>query len=101
MMILVYITNPTRDEAKKIAKHLIEKKLIACANIIQIESIYRWEGKLNDEPEFVIIGKTSEKNYEKIKEEVVKIHSYDTPCIAKIPVEFNEKYSEWLKGEIS
>jgi periplasmic divalent cation tolerance protein len=98
--ILVYITNPTIEEARKIAKHLLEKKLIACANIFPITSLYWWEGKIADEKEFVLIAKTSEDNYEKVKNEVEKIHSYSTPCIIKIPVSSNKKYFDWLKTEI-
>ncbi len=99
--ILIYITNPTRDEAKKIAKHLIDKKLIACANIYSgINSIYQWKGEIADEEEFVLIAKTIDKNFEKVKKEVESVHSYTVPCIGKIPVEFNDKYSEWLKSEI-
>ena len=100
-MILVYITNPTKEEAKKIAKHLLEKKLIACANIFPIESMYHWEGKVAEEKEFVLLGKTKEENYAKITDEVEKIHSYDTPCILRLPMEANEKYKSWLGKELS
>ncbi len=99
-MILVYITNPTKEEAKKIAKHLIEKKLIACANIFPISSLYNWDGKLADESEFVLLGKTKEENYERIVSEVEKIHSYDIPCILKLPMEANENYKNWLEKEL-
>lgn len=100
-MILVYITNPTKEEANKIAKHLIQKKLIACANIFPIESFYNWGGKLTDGPEFVLLGKTKEVNYEKIVTEIEKIHSYTIPCILKIPIEVNENYENWMKREMS
>ncbi|MDO8507708.1 MAG: divalent-cation tolerance protein CutA [bacterium] len=100
-MILVYITNPTKEEAKKIAEHLIEKKLIACANIFPMESLCMWEGKLADEEEFVLLGKTKEENYKKIADEVEKIHSYDVPCILKISMEANGKYQNWLESELS
>lgn len=99
-MILVYITNPTKEEAKKIVKHLIEKKLIACASIFPIESLYNWNGKLADESEFVLLGKTKEDNYDKIVVEVEKIHSYDVPCILKLPMEANGKYKNWLEKEL-
>lgn len=100
-MILVYITNKDKSEAKKVAKHLLEKNLIACANIFPIESMYEWKGKLAEESEYVLIGKTSENKYKEVKKEVVKIHSYTVPCVMKIPVSFNKKYENWLKGELS
>ena len=100
--IFCYITTSSKEEARKIAKHLLDKKLIACANIYSnINSIYPWEGKIADENEFILIAKTIEDNYEKIKQEVEKIHSYSIPCIIKIPVEVNEKYGEWLNEELS
>lgn len=99
-MIIIYITNPNEEEAEKIARHLLNKKLIACANIFPIESIYRWEGKVTKEKEFVLIGKTLEEKFETIKKEVESVHSYKTPCIIKIPAEPNSKYGEWVKGEV-
>lgn len=98
--IFVYITNPTKKGAKKIARYLLRKKLIACANIFPISSLYRWEGKIIDENEFVLIAKTTKTNFEKVKKEVEKIHSYKIPCIIKIPVSSNKKYFDWLKKEI-
>jgi periplasmic divalent cation tolerance protein len=98
-MILVYITNPTKRVAEKIAKILLEKKLIACANIFEIESFYWWQKKIERAKEFVLVGKTIEKNYKKIKKDVEKIHPYKIPCILKIKAEANEKYLNWLKSE--
>jgi len=100
-LILVYITNPTKAEANKIARVLLKKHLIACANIFPIESLYRWQGKIADESEFVLIAKTKKENYNKVKKEVEKIHSYSIPCIIQIPAQANEKYFEWLKGEVA
>jgi len=98
--VFVYITNPTKKEAKKIAKHLLKKKLIACGNIFPINSLYWWQGKIVDDNEFVLIAKTTNTNFEKVKKEVEKIHSYKIPCIIKIPVSSNKKYFNWLKKEI-
>ena len=95
-MILIYITAKDKAEAKRISKHLLEKKLAACTNIFQIESMYWWKGKIQESKESVIIAKTSEENYEKVKQEVKKIHSYDTPCIMKLGVECNKEYSDWI-----
>lgn len=94
--IFIYITNPTENEARKIARHLLHKKLIACANIFSVGSLYWWKGKIADEKEFVLIAKTKKNNFEKVKREVEKIHAYKIPCIVKIPVSSNEKYYKWL-----
>ncbi len=95
-MTLIYITCPTEAEAVKISKHLLNKRLIACSNIHRIRSLYFWKKKMQDEQEYVIMAKTKEKNYEIIKEEVKKMHSYDVPCILKIDAEANEEYSKWV-----
>lgn len=99
-MILVYITCKDEEEAVKISKHLLNKKLIACSNMHPIRSMYWWNGKIQDNKEFVIIAKTKEKNYEKIKEEVSKLHSYDVPCILKLNAEANESYDKWVDEEV-
>jgi periplasmic divalent cation tolerance protein len=95
-MSLIYITCKDEKEAKKIAKHLLEKKLIACANFFPINSMYWWEGKIQDDKEFLLLVKTAEKNYEKVKKEVESIHSYDVPCILKIDTEGNKEYMDWV-----
>ena len=99
-MILIYITCKDEQEAVKISKHLLNKKLIACSNIHPVRSMYWWNKKIADEREFVKIAKTKEKNYKTIKEEVKKIHSYKIPCIIKINAEANETYDKWVNEEV-
>jgi len=99
-MTLIYITCKDKKEAKKISKHLLEKKLIACSNMFPIESMYWWKNKIEDAKEIVILAKTNDKNYEKIKEEVKKLHSYDVPCILKIGSEANKEYDDWVRKVI-
>ena len=98
-MTIVYITCRDEKEAVKISRHLLEKRLIACSNIHPIRSLYWWKGKIQDEKEYAIIAKTIDKNYNKIKKEVSKIHSYDVPCILKIDAEANESYEKWVEKE--
>ncbi len=99
-MIIIYITNPSKPWARKIAKHLLKKKLIACGNILPSESLYFWKGKLAEEKEFILLAKTAENNFSKIKTEVEKIHPYETPCVLKVRTEANKKYSDWLESQI-
>ena len=99
-MILAYITSKDKEEAKSIAKHLLEKKLIACANIFPIESLYWWKNNIEEEDEFVLIAKTLKEKFNEVKEEVKRIHSYSTPCILKIETEANLEFLEWVKGEV-
>ncbi|PIY80916.1 MAG: divalent-cation tolerance protein CutA [Candidatus Pacebacteria bacterium CG_4_10_14_0_8_um_filter_42_14] len=96
----IYITNENLDEAKKIARHLLDKRMIGCANIFPITSMYWWKDKIVDGDEFVLIAKTTQNNVEKIRNEVAKIHPFDTPCIIKIDVDPNEKYLKWIESEL-
>jgi periplasmic divalent cation tolerance protein len=97
-MIFVYITNPNKKTALKITNELLKQRLIGCANIFPIESLYWWQGKIVKDKEYVLIAKTLEKNYEKVKEVVEKIHPYSVPFISKIEIDkINSKYLSWLK----
>ncbi len=95
-MTLIYITCKDKEEAKKISKALLEKRLIACSNMFPIESMYWWKGKIEEDNEVAIIAKTKDKNYNKIKEEVKKLHSYEVPCILKLESVANIDYDKWV-----
>lgn len=99
-MILVYIPCSNKKEAKKVALHLLRKKLIACANIFPIESMYLWKGKIEKSKEFVALVKSVEKNWARIQKEVRKVHSYSVPCMIRISAKGNKEYEKWLKGEV-
>ena len=95
--IFVYTTFPTRKEAEKVRKYLLEKKMLACAIIYPVNSSYWWKSKIENQKEWIFIGKTTEDNFEKIKNEIEKLHSYEIPYIAKIKLEeLNEKYRNWF-----
>jgi periplasmic divalent cation tolerance protein len=80
---------------------LIEKRLAACANICpEIESVYRWKGKLENEPEVPLVVKTREEFFGQVQVEVRKIHPYETPSIIGVPVvQVNADYLEWIYAE--
>lgn len=99
-LIFVYITNKDEAEAKKVSDHLLKKKLAACTNIFPIKSMYWWNGKIENTREAVCIVKTKSEYWEKVKQEVKSIHSYECPCIIKISVEANKEYQEWLEQQV-
>ena len=99
-MTLVYVTCKDKKEAEKIAIHLLRKRLIACANVFPIKSMYWWQGKIANDKENVIIAKTNNKNFKKVVSEVKKIHSYEIPCILKINATANKEYEGWANKEI-
>ena len=98
--IFVYVTNPDKKTAKKIALNLLKKRLVACANVFPIDSAYWWKDKIQKTKEYVLIAKTKEENWKEIKTEIKKVHPYTVPCITKINVEANKEYEEWLKKEV-
>jgi len=98
---LVYITASTVDEARNIGKNLVSNRLAACANIIDnIQSIYWWEGEIQDEKEVILITKTKESLVSELIEKVKSIHSYTCPCIVSLPiVDGNRTFLDWVIDE--
>lgn len=99
---LVYITTSDIEEARRIAKTLVEKRLVACANIVpEIESLYWWEGKINCEEEALIFAKTVREKVKNVIEEVKKLHSYEIPAIVSFDVsEGNKNFLDWISEEV-
>ncbi len=100
MINLIYVTHKNEKEAEKIISHLLEKKLIACANIFPITSFFSWKGKIENEKEVVTILKTDSSKWENVKKEIVKIHPYETPCILKLSTEGSKGFAKWVGGEV-
>lgn len=97
-----YITAPDKEEARSLGTHLIEKRLAACVNIFDsMESIYRWEGKIETSSEVLLIVKTDERLKEALTEEVMQQHSYDCPCILFFDAEAgNMGYVNWMRSNL-
>ena len=99
-MISVYLTCRDNKEAKLIASSLLEKRLIACANIFPTTSVYRWQGKVVEEVETAMLCKARKECFKKIKEEVRQLHSYEIPCIVALPwLDSDEEYRKWVEEE--
>ena len=97
-MYMMFSTCPDKKTAEKIAKTLIEKNLIACANILKIEkSIYKWKGKLVEEGEYLLIIKAKKDKYARI-EMVLKInHPHKVPELICMEVKKgNKEYIDWV-----
>jgi periplasmic divalent cation tolerance protein len=97
----VYVTAADADEAKKIGRQLVEEQLAACANILPgATSIFRWQGKVEEAGEAVMILKTTEQKLERLIERAKALHSYECPCIEALPVvEGNRDFLEWVVRE--
>jgi len=100
---LLYVVCRTEKEARKICLKLLEKRLIACANIVpSINSIFRWKGKIENAKETLLLCKIRKNDVKKAGKEILKIHSYEVPCICLLDVDsLNSSYKKWLISEIS
>ncbi len=98
-MIVLYVPFPNKKKAKKAAKNLLKKKLIACANIFSCESVYEWKGKRESAKESIAIFKTSEKNENKLRKEIEKTHPYELPAMIKFDCYANASFEEWIKKQ--
>ena len=98
---LIYVTASNKEEAERIATLLLEKKLIACANIFpQMESIYSWKGQICEEKESVLILKTCKELVTPLKETVLALHEYDCPCFVALSIEDgHEAFLQWIKAQ--
>lgn len=96
--VVVLVTCGSEEEALKIARSLVEERLAACVNLISpIRSIYRWEGKIWDEKEWLLVVKTQRQRYEELEKKVKSLHSYSVPEIMGLPiVEGSSSYLNWL-----
>lgn len=99
-MTLAYITCKDKKEAERISMHLLKKRLIACANMFPIKSMYWWKGRIAKGMEIAIIAKTDSKNFKKVLGEVKKLHSYSIPCVLRIDAAANKDYEAWAKKEL-
>jgi periplasmic divalent cation tolerance protein len=100
--IVVLSTCESSDEATKIARHLVEKRVAACVNIVPgARSIYRWKGAIEEAGEFVLLIKTRRDLFPHLRAELEKIHSYEVPEAIALPiVDGSEAYLGWLDREV-
>lgn len=100
--IVALITAPSEETAVKIASALVNEKLAACVNIVPgLRSIYRWEGKICDDREVLLVAKTKQAIFEKLKNRVASLHPYTTPEIIAIPVTAGfEDYLKWVDESV-
>lgn len=98
----VFMTAPNEEEGARIARALVEERLVACVNIIpKIRSIYRWEGKVWDEAEVMMIGKTESTLAPAVVARVRELHSYEVPEVICLPVETGSgDYLDWIAESV-
>lgn len=83
---VVLVTASSQTEAQAIARALVQEKLAACVSITAIESVYRWQGQVHQEPEWQLVIKTDLANYAGLEARIQTLHSYAVPEIIAIPI---------------
>ena len=100
---LIMVTASSREEAEKIATTLLERKLIACANILgPVSSRFWWQGKIDSAEEYMIFMKTKRELFDQVADNVKQLHSYEVPEIIALPiVEGAKPYLEWINSSLT
>jgi periplasmic divalent cation tolerance protein len=95
---IVLTTAGSQEEARKIANALVERRLAACVNIVpQVESIYRWQGKVETAEESLLLIKTQAELFDRVSNAVKELHSYDLPeCLMLEVAAGSQEYLDWI-----
>jgi periplasmic divalent cation tolerance protein len=95
---IVLSTAGSTEEAHKIARYLVDNRLAACVNIVpQIESVYRWQGKVESSAEWLLLIKTTSGNVAAVEDAIRELHSYDLPECVAIAIEGGaSEYLDWI-----
>ena len=98
----IYMTAGSKTEAQKIGRALVEGRLAACVNILDnMQSIYRWEEKIQQDTEVVLIAKTTDDLVSALIDKVKSLHSYDCPCIVSLPILSGyPPFLDWIHAEV-
>ncbi len=99
--LVVLVTTPTPERAAEIARALVEERLAACGNVVPgLRSIYRWEGKLQDDSEALLVLKTTRARFDALRDRVLALHPYEVPEVIALPIEAGSaRYLAWIAGE--
>src|SRR6266567_9052943 len=99
---IVLCTAGSEDEARKIARHLVEDRLAACVSIIpHVESIYRWKGKMESSKEWLMLIKTTAEEFPAVCTAIQELHSYELPeCIVVSIEEGSAEYLQWMASSV-
>ena len=100
--IVVFVTVSSSDEADRLAHALVEERLAACVNRIgSVQSVYRWQGQVEQSSEELLVIKTKRELFDRLKKRVQELHSYSVPEIIALPIlKGNESYLQWLGEQL-
>lgn len=101
--IFIYMTCAADEEAEEIVKDLLDRSLIACANIFAPHrSFYNWEGRVENAPEVAVLMKSQADKFSAIEAHVLALHSYECPCLVSWPIERgHDVFMQWIGDNIN
>ena len=98
---VVLTTAGSKEEAQKIARALVERRLAACVNVVAIESVYRWTDKVENAQEWLLLVKTTAGAFDDVDTAIRELHSYELPECLLLPIEAgSEEYLEWIGDNV-
>ncbi|WP_248896445.1 divalent-cation tolerance protein CutA [Haloplanus halobius] len=98
--VTVYVTVP-REDASHLARRLVDERLAACVNVVDCQSVYRWDGDVTADDEAILLAKTTDGRYDEMVDRVGEWHPYDVPCIERLPVDgAHEPFSAWCSEAV-
>jgi periplasmic divalent cation tolerance protein len=99
--LVVLVTAPTAERAAEIARALVAERLAACGNVVPgLRSIYRWEGKVQEDDEVLLVLKTTRARFEALRDRVLALHPYEVPEVIALAVEAGSaRYLAWIAAE--
>jgi periplasmic divalent cation tolerance protein len=99
---IVLTTAGSQEEGRKIAHALVERRLAACVNVVaQMESVYRWQGKIEEAQEWLLLIKTTGAAFGAVRDAIKELHSYELPECICLPIEDgSSEYLEWIAESV-
>jgi periplasmic divalent cation tolerance protein len=101
-VLVVYVTTPDAAVAERLARALVEEELAACCSIVPgVRSIYRWEGRVQDDAELLLVIKTTAPRLDALARRVVALHPYAVPEVVALPVAGGHvPYLDWVRANV-
>jgi periplasmic divalent cation tolerance protein len=94
---IVLTTTATREDAGRIARALVERRLAACVNLVAIESVYRWKDAVESAEEWLLVIKTTASAFDQVHAAIQELHTYELPECVLLPIEKgSEDYLAWI-----
>jgi len=100
---IVLTTTGSEEQARSIARALVERRLAACVNILSpVESVYRWKGKVESDAEWLLLIKTTAEAFPRVRDAILELHSYEVPeCILLSIEDGSADYLDWIADSVN